>query len=444
MRVQIGLDRYSHDDAYLPQLLAQAHASGERANCLCTNEMPELVIAHVNGGYYLRRMPGTGQQHDPECAHFEIDPALSGRGNLEHSGAIQRDADSQKLIVKLGFSMSQKIIAGDPLKETGDDLKVDAPVSDFVAKSSMRKLSLRGLLDLIYEEAGLSRRYPAMGTKRFWGIVGREIKKTISQIRTAKQSNAKVTFVPQFAKSGEYITNNLAAGAFIDALKHVRGTVPFGYVVAQYHSVDTNYSDPRLIIRYCDERIKLPHKLYEQFAMYYQDGLEATQNEGNPFIVLARVHREGKELVANQLVGMPLDAYWLPVPDSALEARVIEELIRSERAFEVTLRHGAPREQVTSTATLLDTPRATAIYVAPLDEDEDNEESDANGDPMGVTLSERKTLARWHAIVRNEAPGAMIILPGQIIRLPAKRERSERAEATSTQTTQQSEVPAYD
>ena len=436
MRVQIGSERYDSNDPTLQTVLAAAHGEGERANCLCTDATPELYIAHINGGFCLKRMPGTGQTHDAECPHYEINAVLSGRGAFEAS-AIVNDPVTNLTTVKLGFSMSHKVGAGNPLKEVGDDMPPPAAPGDFVAKASAPRLTLRGLMDLLYEEARLSRFYPKMAGKRFWGIVSRELKGAAQLLRTPKQSLSKTFFIPNYAKVGEFAANNQAALSFIDGLKPSRGVVPDGFVFAQVHSIDTNFNNPRIILRYCNETVTVPARSYERFALLNEAGLEALRSGNGHFMILARVHREGTALISNQIVGMHVDENWIPVPDNVPESRLIDDLNAQGRAYQVVLRYGAPAEQVLATAILLDSDTPKPIFVAPLDEaDDEGDESEMGTEQVevnGLTLHMRKKLARWHAIVRNESPEAMVILPGHDYRLPPKREKTKPPSSEFTQ-----------
>lgn len=103
MNIQIGEDRFTAQSADFKAALARAHAEKIRPICLCNDKRPELYIAHINDGYFVKRMPGTGELHDSDCDHFELDPMLSGRGAFA-SGAIVHDQDTNTTMLKLGFS----------------------------------------------------------------------------------------------------------------------------------------------------------------------------------------------------------------------------------------------------------------------------------------------------------------------------------------------------
>jgi hypothetical protein len=108
----------------------------------------------------------------------------------------------------------------------------------------MKKLSLRGLLDLMYDDAHLNRYYPAMAGKRFWAIIERELRKAATPLRTAKQTISQTLFIPKYAKVGEFLDNNLAFADFTDGLKKQEKVLPNGFVIGELHSIQTQYNHP--------------------------------------------------------------------------------------------------------------------------------------------------------------------------------------------------------
>lgn len=151
VQIQIAGNTYNSQSVGFKDVLKQAYEGRERPLCLCTAKRPELYIAKINDGYFLKRMPGTGIEHDAECPHFELSPLLSGRGNLEAS-AITHDLTSNTTLLKLGFPLSTHIGYSRGAPPPGSN-----KATQEVASAPDRKLNLRSLLDLIYEDAHLNR-----------------------------------------------------------------------------------------------------------------------------------------------------------------------------------------------------------------------------------------------------------------------------------------------
>ncbi|SEG88089.1 DUF1173 family protein [Marinobacterium lutimaris] len=397
VQIQIAGNTYNSQSVGFKDVLKQAYEGRERPLCLCTAKRPELYIAKINDGYFLKRMPGTGIEHDAECPHFEISPLLSGRGNLEAS-AITHDLTSNTTLLKLGFPLSTHIGSSRGAPPPGSN-----KATQEVASVPDRKLNLRSLLDLIYEDAHLNRWYPAMEGKRFWGIVAREIAGATKPLRTSRSSLSSSFMIPKYAKRGEYGGNNASCAAFIDQLAGKGSKRPNGFVIGEIHSIHTDYNRPRLVLQFMDTAIELDPTVYTKFSAVFEE--ELALNEGNNdvhLLVIVCVHNEMSRLVANQMTAMLLDEHWIPVGQSATEVLLLESMHNQKRAFQRILRYTAPPEQVMATAILLDTVEPTPIFIAPAPEDEDEAK-------------------QYVSLVKNEAPDAVIIYPGSTFELPPKR-----------------------
>lgn len=407
MNIQIGDEIYTSQSEELKAALARAHAEKIRPICLCNNKHLELYIANINDGYFVKRMPDTGELHDADCDHFELDPMLSGRGAFE-SGAIVHDQDTNTTMLKLGFSLSQKI---------GGSVTVDredtAGKREYVAKASMKKLSLRGLLDLMYDDAHLNRYYPAMAGKRFWAIIERELRKAAKPLRTAKQTISQTLFIPKYAKVGEFFENNMAFADFTDGLKKQGKVLPNGFVIGELHSIRTQYNRPRLVLRCLETPLHMDEKVYQKFAGIYDQEIEhANADRDMHLIVIARVNNEMSDLVVNQIAAMLVNDKWISVPESATEKLLFNMLDTEERAYQRVLRYGADEEQVMASVVLLDTEEPMPIFVEPNPQSDDEDSED--------------NIQRFFEIVQNESPDALILKRGAPFNLPPKRDKENK------------------
>lgn len=419
LKIKIGQDTYNGNSYVFSDALKKAYEGRIRPLCLCTSKMPELYIAKINDGYFLKRMPGTGADHDSECPHFELSPLLSGRGNLEAS-AITHDPASNTTTLKLGFSLSSQISSDTPSEEEDAPAASSISTGNYVASAPERKLNLRSLLDLIYEDAKLNRWYPAMEGKRFWGIVGRELSSATKPLRTSRSSLASSFLVPKYAKHGEYGDNNAACAAFIDQLAGKGKKRPNGFVVGELHSIHTDYNRPRLVLRFMDTAVEIDLAVYKKFSELFEDELALDEdNKDVHLLVIACVHNEMSRLVANQMTCMQLNEHWLPAGRSATEMLLLDTLHSQHRAFQRILRYTAPADQVMASVILLDTPEPTPIFIAPAGKGEEESE-------------------QFVAIVKNEAPDALVVYPGRGFELPPKRTQGGHSDAqTVTGTTNQ-------
>ena len=160
----IGGQRFEAGTPRLAEAVAAAHAARQRPRCLCLAEGVEMYVARLAGtheGYVVKRMPGTGSQHAPDCPAYEPPPEATGLGQVLGS-AISEDPATGETRLKLDFPLS-KIAGRSAAPAAGGD-------SDSVASGGTR-LSLRALLHYLWDQAELTRWHPGFAGKRSWGTV---------------------------------------------------------------------------------------------------------------------------------------------------------------------------------------------------------------------------------------------------------------------------------
>ena len=148
-----------------PEAIADAHAAHQRPRCMCLVEGVEVYVARLGDGYIVKRMPDTGSHHAPDCPSYEPPAEASGLGQVLGS-AITEDPTTGETTLKLDFSMS-KIAGRTAMPTAGGD-------SDSVA-SSGTKLSLRGLLHYLWDQAQLTRWQPGFAGRRTWSTVRKHL-----------------------------------------------------------------------------------------------------------------------------------------------------------------------------------------------------------------------------------------------------------------------------
>src|SRR3546814_17762855 len=80
-------------DAAFDDRLADAYSRREHPLCLCQVEGVPMYIARFGERYILKRMPGTGAQHAPDCASYEPPSDLSGLSAVEGEAIIATVVD---------------------------------------------------------------------------------------------------------------------------------------------------------------------------------------------------------------------------------------------------------------------------------------------------------------------------------------------------------------
>lgn len=134
---------------------------------MCKQGGIETYVAKLNEGYVVKRMPDTGNQHAATCPHFE--PAVHASGQRSMLGtAIREDPVSGLTTVRVDFAMSTST------STHRQPSKLCATTRPASARNDLR-LSLRGLLLYLWQEAGLTRWHPGFTGKRPWSTVRRRL-----------------------------------------------------------------------------------------------------------------------------------------------------------------------------------------------------------------------------------------------------------------------------
>jgi hypothetical protein len=120
---------------------------------MCLVEGVEMYVARLmssHGGYIVKRMPDTGSYHAPDCPSYEPPAEFSGLGQVLGS-AITEDPTTGETTLKLDFPLI-KMPGRSQMPPSGSDR--DSVASDGI------KLTLRGLLHFLWDEAELTRWHP--------------------------------------------------------------------------------------------------------------------------------------------------------------------------------------------------------------------------------------------------------------------------------------------
>jgi hypothetical protein len=140
-------------------ILARSYAAVQRPLCLCTAAgVPMCVVK--DGAFYLRRMPDTGHLHHPSCTHYEPQLRWSGRAYLQ-GDALVEGADGA-IEAHSDFAMERYgLHAG----------RARSPAQAPALAMRKKRLTLRGLLHLIWDQAQFNRWSPNMQGKRNWAVI---------------------------------------------------------------------------------------------------------------------------------------------------------------------------------------------------------------------------------------------------------------------------------
>ena len=101
-----GLDSFA--DA-----IAAAYAQRRRPQCLCSTARPAMCIAKLGPRYILRRMPGSGQQHDSGCRSWTgAWSVVAGRHRLHRASVRFHDT----LLISPGVASASSVPPPSPVR----------------------------------------------------------------------------------------------------------------------------------------------------------------------------------------------------------------------------------------------------------------------------------------------------------------------------------------
>lgn len=327
--------------------VAVAHATRRRPRCLCRPEGVEMYVARLGEGYIVKRMPETGSLHAPECPSYELTPEASGRGPMLGL-AIREDPDTGRTTLRLDFSLSTGV-------GRGGTPSVDAQAS--TAKSRCSRMSLRGLLHYLWDQAGLTRWQPGFAGKRTWGVVRRRLREAAASHTANGQVLQDRLYVPEPFVADQWGAIRARRSFQWSAAVDDHGTCrPRMLLVAELKELAAARHGFRATVKHApDLGFMLDEQLFRQVGRKFERQLAFWGAHDDVRMVIIgtfSVSPSGVPLLAEVSV-MPATRDWLPV-ESAFEKLLVERLVAEERSFLKSLRYDLRAEVQLPVATLTD------------------------------------------------------------------------------------------
>jgi hypothetical protein len=349
-----GNRRLDSDDEGFADALAAAHADRLRPKCLCLVQGIEMYVARLGEGFIVKRMPSTGSRHAPDCTSYEPPPESSGLGQVLGT-AIKEDPATGETALRFGFSMSK----------LGGRATIPAPgsPSDSVA-SDGSKLSLRGLLHYLWDQAELTRWQPGFAGKRSWGTVRKHL------LLAAENKVAR----GEALRSRLYIPEPFSIEQR-DAL-NARRVAQWGHAVAMpgkpqhlmlligevKEIVPARYGYKAVVKHVPDQAFALDEQLYRRLGRRLDSELALWASADTVHMVVIAtfgVSEAGIPAIGEMSL-MPVTPQWLPIED-AFERQLVERLVADGRGFIKGLRYNLHRDQCLASATLTDAGEAGSL-----------------------------------------------------------------------------------
>ena len=352
---RIGALVISPDHPAYAAHLERAYAEKLRPLCQCRPDVAlPFYIARRSGALFVARMPGTGTLHDPECDHFEAPGDLSGLGSVD-GRAVKENEDGTATMLSLGFPLKRG-----PARAAPDALTSDKPS----LKSTGQKLSMRGLLHVLWDRAQLTRWHPRMAGRRDWWIVRRELLKAADGCVAKGDNLARRMFVPEPWRERD---KDAIAARQHETLAQVRLSHDTMMIVVG--EVKTITPSPR------GERIQLRHlgtfglsmdpEMTKRFYKRFENELALWQADADHghLIIAANfsMNAAGLPEICDVAL-MPVSAEWLPY-ESMVERQLLRQAVEDQRHFVKALRVDLPRERPIASLLLTDSVPPCAMHV---------------------------------------------------------------------------------
>ena len=332
------------------EAIADAHAAHRRPRCMCVIDGVGMYVARLAGmneAFVVKRMPNTGSYHALDCPHYEPPPESSGLGQLLGS-AITEDPATGKTTLKLDFSMS-KIAGRSAMPKTGGDC-------DSVA-SSGAKLSLRGLMHYLWDQAGLTRWQPGFAGKRTWGTVRKHLLLAAGNKSARGDSLRSRLYIPEVFSVENRDAISARRMAQWSQVVAVPGTPQhLMLLIAEVKEiVPARYGFKAVVKHSPDQAFALDEQLYRRLGRRFESELAlwgAAADIHMVIIATFSVAAAGVPTVV-ELSLMPVTRQWLPVEDG-FEKQLIERLVADRRSFVKGLRYSLGAGTALASATLID------------------------------------------------------------------------------------------
>lgn len=344
------------------EAIAAAHPARQRPRCLCLAGGIEMYVARLAGtseGYVVKRMPDTGSQHAPDCPSYEPPPEVSGLGQVLGS-AITEDPATGETTLKLDFAMS-KIAGRSGMPTAGGE-------SDSVASSGAR-LSLRGLLHYLWDQAELTHWQPGFAGKRTWGTVRSHLlQAAANKIARGDALRARL-YVPEvFSVEQRDAIGARRAAQWSSAVAAPGKPQHLMLLIGEVKEIVPGRYGFKAVLKHVpDQAFAMDEQLYRRLGRSFQSELAlwgAADDIHMVMIATFSIAAAGIPTIV-ELSLMPVTRQWLPVEDG-FEKQLVERLVADARSFVKGLRYNLDGGSALASATLTDCEGSpTSLVVAP-------------------------------------------------------------------------------
>lgn len=383
---RIGGQAVTASDPQFAELLAGAYASKQRPLCLCREPGIEMYLAKAAGKIIIKRMPNTGGDHTAACESYEPPPELSGLGQVMGS-AILEDPDNGQTALKLDFSLTKSPNRAAPIPS---GVEVDS------VKTDGSKLSLRGTLHYLWEEAGFNKWSPSMQGKRSWYVIRKYLMLAAEDKIAKGASLGGILYIPEsfnLDKHEEITQRRIAQMAKIATPQN--GTRRLMLLIGEVKEIGQSRYGYKIVLKHLpDCPFMLNEDLHKRLKKRFEvelglwDALEETR------LIIIGTFGVGTTGIPSleEVALMSVTDSWLPI-DHTFDKSLIDAMVKDKRRLIKGLRYNLPSTRPLACIVASDTqPNPTAMYVIPPGA------SDEYVNAVGELIANSKMASwEWHA-----------------------------------------------
>ncbi|SDR63422.1 Protein of unknown function [Rhizobiales bacterium GAS113] len=337
--------------------LAAAHGAKARPLCVCRSPGVEMYVAKSSGGYVVKRMPNTGGDHEADCDSFEPPPELSGLGAVLGS-AIEESPNDGVTTLKLGFSLSRAGTRMTPASGAADKPS---------ATTAGSRLTQRGLLHFLWEEARLNRWWPAMEGRRGWGVVRRELLGAAENKEAKGGALANSLYIPEpFVVEKADELRGRRDTLLASVKRPPKGPRPLMMVIAEVKAMSPARYGYKIAFKHLpDFPFMLDEELHKAVRKRFAAELDLNSAvEDSHLVAIGTFGLAVSGLAVLEEISLQvMTVNWLPF-ETMQEKQLLDAMTAQGRRFIKGLRYNLSALAPLASVVALDTvPRATAMYV---------------------------------------------------------------------------------
>lgn len=356
---RIGDWDIGESDPALSDRLEEIHGTRERPLCLCRPDGVPMYVAKIFGRYHIKRMPNSAEDHAPSCGSYEPPAELSGLGQVIGS-AIQECVEDGTTALKLGFALTRSAARSAPTPNAdGTDS----------AKSDGSRLSLRGALHYLWDQAGFHKWSPAMQGKRTWHVIRKYLLGAAQGKQTKGGLLAEVLYIPEpwsELRKDEISHRRIALMSKIAGQD--RGARVLMIVIGEIKEIQPSRYGHKFVLKHLpDCHFMLQEDLHRRLQKRFVTECELWNAHDGTHLMMVGTFGYTTAGIAQleEAALMVVTEHWIPV-ENTFDKMLVDTLIHDRRRFVKGLRYNLATSRPLASAVLADTaPDPVAMYVVP-------------------------------------------------------------------------------